>query len=310
MKDDDLLKAIGGINEKYINEADLPAIRHVKQRHRFMHTIVAAAGIALVAGTALIVPGLLKNEPGGMQTLTVDEQPGDVRIMSFGIDVPKIDTAGLTGEELEEKYTSVLVYNGDVYTHSDLGASNGEDTFGSLLDQRLGSTKGIFADLSSGSSEIASNLTGDVYSLKGYGTDFRLCVKRLTGNSFEILEHLNGIGLGVGSDLFEYRLHLSELTDSVIFEAEDGKIKIDTETWNDVLDAIDSAAFEDLTKRSDITDEKTRICLTILMKDGTEVRLSLIEGGYVGYENLDGYFVRIPEETINKLYALRKGNIK
>ncbi len=228
MKDDDLLKAIGGINEKYINEADLPAIRPVKYRRRIMQTVVAAAGIALVAGTALVIPRLLRNEPADqIKPLSTDYQPIDTRILSFGVDVPAIYLAGLTEEEITEKFTSVLVYEGNVYTRSDTGTGIETDAAEALLDQNLGTAKNLFET----SSEIRSNLKGDVYSLKGYGTDFRLCVKQVnrndaggTGYAYEILEHLNGVCLGVGSDLFEYRLHLSDLTDSVIFEAEDGKI--------------------------------------------------------------------------------------
>jgi hypothetical protein len=309
MKDDDLLKAIGGINEKYINEADLPAIRPVKYRRRIMQTVVAAAGIALVAGTALVIPRLLRNEPADqIKPLSTDYQPIDTRILSFGVDVPAIDLAGLTEEEITEKFTSVLVYEGNVYTRSDTGTGIETDAAEALLDQNLGTAKNLFET----SSEIRSNLKGDVYSLKGYGTDFRLCVKQVnrndaggTGYAYEILERLNGISLSVGSDLFEYRLHLSELTEHAFYETADSRTKIERETWNDVLDAMDSAAFTALTESGEVN---ARLVLT--MKDGTEVRLILTEGGYVGYENLDGYFVKIPEETINKLYALRKGNIK
>ncbi len=309
MKDDDLLKAIGGINEKYINEADLPAIRPVKYRRRIMQTVVAAAGIALVAGTALVIPRLLRNEPADqIQPMSTDYQPIDTRILSFGVDVPAIDLAGLTEEEITEKFTSVLVYEGNVYTRSDTGTGIETDAAEALLDQNLGTAKNLFET----SSEIRSNLKGDVYSLKGYGTDFRLCVKQVnrndaggTGYAYEILERLNGISLSVGSDLFEYRLHLSELTEHAFYETADSRTKIERETWNDVLDAMDSAAFTALTESGEVN---ARLVLT--MKDGTEVRLILTEGGYVGYENLDGYFVKIPEETINKLYALRKGNIK
>ena len=38
------------------------------------------------------------------------------------------------------------------------------------------------------------------------------------------------------------------------------------------------------------------------MKDGTTLRLRLIEGGYVGYNSLNWYLVKIPENIFNTVY--------
>ncbi len=327
MKDDDLLKAIGGINEKYINEADLITIRPINHRRRIMQTVIAAASIAIVAGASFFLPKLLK-KPSDTQirTFTEDDQNNTPRIMSLSIDVPLVVLSEYTSEELVAKHTAVLVYDGNVYTHSCTYTGNKAESLEALLDQRLGTATGSLSAQDSQQddpSEFLSNLTGDVYSLKGYGTEFRLCVKREDVNeigeksrSYEILELLNGINLSYGYDLFEYRLHLTELTDSVLWETREDwerkadafrQTEIDNKTWTDFLEQTDSSVFFAAADGSEDLDKKPQAHLLLMMKDGTEVRLTLIEGGYVGYENLKGYFVKIPEEIFNKVYDVCGG---
>ena len=52
-----------------------------------------------------------------------------------------------------------------------------------------------------------------------------------------------------------------------------------------------------------IYDTSNQVHLILTMEDNTIVRLRLIEGGYVGYDALGWYFVQIPGETFDAVYA-------
>ena len=60
-------------------------------------------------------------------------------------------------------------------------------------------------------------------------------------------------------------------------------------TWNP--DSSDNSIYD-----------KNQAHLILSMTDGTTVKLRLIEGGYVGYEPLGWYFVKIPEDIFNAVY--------
>ena len=51
-----------------------------------------------------------------------------------------------------------------------------------------------------------------------------------------------------------------------------------------------------------IYDTQNQAHLILTMSDGTVIRIRLIEGGYVGYDPLAWYFVKIPEDVFNSVY--------
>lgn len=65
-----------------------------------------------------------------------------------------------------------------------------------------------------------------------------------------------------------------------------------------------SGEFVDLTK-TNIYDNSSRH-LFIYMKDNTRIQLRLFEGGYVGYQDLGWYFVKMPGEIFDKFYEASK----
>ena len=58
----------------------------------------------------------------------------------------------------------------------------------------------------------------------------------------------------------------------------------------------------DIINGSSIYDTEKQIHLILEMKDGTTLRLRLIEGGYVRYNSLNWYLVKIPENIFNTVY--------
>ena len=57
-----------------------------------------------------------------------------------------------------------------------------------------------------------------------------------------------------------------------------------------------------------IYDTQKQSHLVLTMDDGTVIRLRLLEGGYVGYEPLGRYFVKIAGDVFNKVFDLCGGN--
>lgn len=91
------------------------------------------------------------------------------------------------------------------------------------------------------------------------------------------------------------------------------KANIDESVWNEFWNQVDNGEFIDTwnsdNNRSNPTSNYTSIYdtqnqahLILQMNDGTIVRIRLIEGGYVGYDNLGWYFVKIPEDVFNAVY--------
>ena len=61
---------------------------------------------------------------------------------------------------------------------------------------------------------FASTVSGKVYAVKGYDTDFRICIREEVEDEngkptlwIQFLARLNGITFNTGADLFENRLH-------------------------------------------------------------------------------------------------------
>ena len=169
------------------------------------------------------------------------------------------------------------------------------------------------------------------HSVKGYDTDFRICVYDGSGGPdgdpvLTIFDKLNGITLRTGSDLFEDRLHVSENLEKVLFMSrcdsapvcyvctawEVREADIDPETWRAFWTQVENGAFLDLRvcydeTGSNIYDELDEARIELLLSDGTSVRLRIFDSGYVGYEGLGWYFVKIPEDVFNTVYDAING---
>ncbi|MDR0324604.1 MAG: hypothetical protein LBI19_00740 [Oscillospiraceae bacterium] len=113
-------------------------------------------------------------------------------------------------------YTSRFVYEGRVYVISSWRGSfyNDDESLKQLIGEWLGTLDGNMEDWPA---EFTGNAIGDLYSVKGYRNDFRLCVyveyadeDGTNRYSLAFYEHLNDIGLTAGADLYGDRLHLRE----------------------------------------------------------------------------------------------------
>lgn len=154
-----------------------------------------------------------------------------------------------------------------------------------------------------------------------WDTAFRLCVvnerEDESGGSVKtvmVLENLNGVTLKKGSDLFQSRLALGENWESAYCQSH--------ENWDEAvsqyrelgaeqqerlvgfLKELNEAPFQYVLEENPefYTDGKAQAHLFFKMKDGTKVELRLFEGGYVGYQNLGGYFVNMPGQAFDALF--------
>lgn len=225
----------------------------------------------------------------------------------------------------------LVVYNGNVYTQAESYSGSDALAINHLTGKYLGYATGSIDEFSTDEdyeNEFASTLEGKVFEVKGYDTDFRICIRNEieaeNGKkqlSIEYLDHLNGIKIKNGSELFEQRLHLSNRIAAVKWQSHEDwdnargnlqNAQIGNKLWTEFIDQINKGEFVD-TWNPENTDEsiydtQKQSHLVLTMDDGTVVRLRLLEGGYVGYEPLGWYFVKIPGDVFNKVFDLCGGN--
>lgn len=298
MKNDRLSRCLGGMDDRFIDEA-ADYKKRGRKRGAYCLAAALAACILIAAAVRLRPSGADAPAPSAAAPATADE----------GVYIPPIEPPE-PAEGFAADMIACVVYNGAVYTQ---GARL--DDASALLGEYLGrATGGIdeWSDESEYGVEFAGTETGDIYSVKGYDPDFRIC-RLYDDGSAMLLERLNGIALDTGSDLFESRLHLTERLETVTY--------LTHEAWNNAEDdfrdpglsgAALSAFLDELCAgkfvyawetEPDIYDSPVQGHLFCALSDGTSVELRLIEGGYVGYQGLGWYFVKMPGEAFDAVLA-------
>ncbi len=213
-----------------------------------------------------------------------------------------------------------LVYKGKVYTQSTL-YTNDSEIAERLVGEYIGEAKGTLDDWSSQeewATEFASTYSGSVYTVNGYSEDFRLCIYVNSGDEqwLQFLDNYDGIGLNTGADLFEDRLHITGNVESVTYlthydwnEANTSNYRdltgVTEEQFEDFLAQLCTSPFEriEYSSNPDFYDAEIQGHLYLNMKDGTLVELRMIEGGYVGCQDLRRVFVRMPGELFDMVMA-------
>lgn len=302
MKNDRLSRCLSDIDDKYIDEA---ADYKKKSRKRGVYYLAAAlaACILIVAAIQIRPSGIA--EPG-----LVTESPAAAAPASSadGVFIPAIELPEpMDGVAMD--MIACVVYDGAVYTQGEW-----LDDASALLDEYLGHATGSIDEWSDGSEyvEFAGTMSGELYTVVGYDPDFRICCLFDDGSAM-LLERLNGITLDTGADLFDTRLHLPERWETVTcLSHEDWNSSkynfrqpgLPEDTISDFLDELCAGKFVYTweTNRS-IYDSDVQGHLYFSMSDGTTVELRLIEGGYVGYQNLGWYFVKMPGELFDAVLA-------
>lgn len=312
----DLLDAIGGAED-----SDLLLAQKTKKKRRWIPwaaaaCVLLAVGIATMRGRPEVI-----TEPIPETNTLPAPVNSETGVWIPPIELPKPEEAAMAD------MIACVVVDGNLYTQGEIYYDEDAARVEPLLGEKLGDATGTidcFSDESEYEKPFASTLAGEVYTVQGYDVDFRVAVRNVDSEgrlSVWFLDHLNGIWLSTGADLFETRLHLRDRISSIQWQAHSdwdwnrGGIQdaeLSEESWSAFLDAVDTGEFVNAWQpdepfyegrpNSSIYDTPNQTHLFLMMADGSRVELRLIEGGYVGYAPLGWYFVRIPGEAFDAIY--------
>ena len=290
MTDKDIFTAFGGISGKYIDEAAAPR----KTRRAAALSIAALAACAAIAvfawqpwdapaaapeaASPAPTPGAA--EPGnGVMVPAPTWEPAYIEPEPM----PEAPEAGMAADMI-----GFFIYGGRMYTQT------GQYVPSSLLGDYVFSP---MADIDewSGSEEYvegASSVGGEVYSVRGYDTNFRLALAG--GEGAELYDCLGGLWLYSGADLFETCLHVEEYVSAYsVSDADwelgiDNRRAIDPETLEPFVATLLASPMQDWGRGSengDIYDYGyAEAHLYFELADGTAVALRLFENGCVKYD--------------------------
>ena len=299
---------------------------HDKWRNRIA-AAAAAACLCLVLVGGLLGGGLLNvdllggdpmsgtaEDPQQSGTEEDPQQSGTADLQQSGTADPGWWIPAIELPEPEEGVTydmvACVVYKGNVYVANTNGYYGEDaDRIRGLMDEYVGEVKGNLDEWSTQSDyaeELAGSVGGSIYTLKGYDPDFRLACAG--DDDILILEHLNGIRVYKGSEIFDDRLHLAENGKAVSCidhetwyyggsgEDDPVPVSIDEGVWNDFLKEISEGTFEDL-QLSEVYGE-IAVHLYVTMEDGTVNPFRISRDGYVLYDGLPWYGVKISDDTL------------
>ncbi len=312
MNGEELLKEINDIDDNLIQEASINKKR--KKKSTIIKWYGVAACLCLILIGALIFKGFNKD------TLHENiKNPTDEIVTNNKVNIPEIkiskNSANSKGDMI-----GLIIYNNGIYTQSGLYGGDEAVPLRALVGEKLGYAKGNIDERSKRdeyNKELSSTVKGEVYAVNGYDKNFRICIKNSyideKGKEVENIgfyEKLNGIGLDTGKDLFGERLKIADNWDHALYlehnHWNNGEknykelSKISKEDMGEFFKELYSSEFVNLT-RSNIYDKESHH-IYIHMKDKTIVELRLFEDGYVGYQPLGWYFVKMPGDIFNKIY--------
>ena len=273
--------------------------------------------------------GLLDGDPAGYvqspsQGEGVSAAPEETEVPTQeGVYVEAIQPA--FGQEGAASMMGMVVYRGGVYTAAGEISGAGWE----LLGEDLGPTQNLI-DCFTGQEhpeyfqlELASTYDGEVYTVAGYDSDFRLAVLtqwREDGRervAARLMERLSGIRLTTGRDLFgPDRLNLVGRVLSMDYQTHEdwdmGRENLlplaldpEGEAFRAFLKYLETGLFEDRAETDpDIYNDPDReqLHLYLRMEDGTTVELRLWEDGTVAYQPLPWVVVSAGPEAAEAVF--------
>lgn len=324
MKDYELLDAMGDIKNEYIIAA---ANGCGKKRAPWVVPVAATACLCAVGIGAAVAFGSKNANPPAHDSIAAADSTSsaDKGVFIPAVELPKLE------EGVAVDMIGLVVYNGGIYTQSLTFCDDEARAIDSLKDEYLGRGSGSIDEWSQPEEydrQFASNYEGEIYSVKGYDPSFRLCCRQeYTEENGEsslfivFLDRLNGIQLTTGKDLFEDRLSVSGRLTSVSWQSHSDwnngrsiyhKSELSEQEWDAFWSAVLSGEFVNTWDPDNldtcIYDASKQAHIFLELDDGTNVELRLIDGGYVGYQPLGWYYVKIPEDVWNTVYNACGGN--
>ena len=258
----DLFRAVGEVGGDLVEEAAAEA----KKRRRA--PIYAAA---LAACAALM---LLLARPWAQETPAVATAPAAADMVPF------------------------VIYGGRMYERSQVLEGDAAEE---LMGEYLFTSPGYIDEWSSPEeyTDGTGSVAGDVYTVKGYDSAFRLCIPIDGGALLELYDTLDGITLRTGEDLYGERLHLRENWREAEYQTHDDwnsnedtfrTPELTEEEIAAFIDALYAGEFEYWGAGSETGDIYSlgleQKHLYFRLADGSSVELRLFENGLVKYTPL------------------------
>lgn len=292
-----------------------------KRSHKKWYAL--ASGMSLILAGGLLGNFLLFNEPVNTPS-ALSPSPTIVTNTVPGVFIPKIALPTSNSDNMQMKMVGLIVYQGSIYTQAQSYTGENATAIKNLVGTHIGTAKGTIDEWSTQKDyekNLASSILGEVYTVKGYDSSFRLCTSNVyedeTGNMVEeiqFFENLNGITLYKGRDLFGNRLHLLQNFSFATYQTETDwqngasvfhKLSdISKDKMQEFLKEVCKAKFIEMTDSSLYQQPSRHLFLTL--NDHTTVELRLFPGGYVGYQALGSYLVKVPGELFDEIYAATK----
>ena len=191
-----------------------------------------------------------------------------------------------------------VIYGGRMYECSQVLEGDAAEE---LMGEYLFTSPGYIDEWSSPEeyTDGTGSVAGDVYTVKGYDSAFRLCIPIDGGALLELYDTLDGITLRTGEDLYGERLHLRENWREAEYQTHDDwnsnedtfrTPELTEEEIAAFIDALYAGEFEYWGPDSETGDifhlglEQKH--LYFRLADGSSVELRLFENGLVKYAPL------------------------
>ena len=297
----DVFKAIGGISDEAIEDARLESAtsgskRKTRRRRIIGAVAVMAACTALVLGIAQPWKGI-KPVAGDNPAVDTSAAPGSVSPDNgVMVPAPPWDSVYIPPDPMPEvpepgvaaDMMAFFIYNGRMYVQT------GQYADPSLREGYVCTVKGDIDEWSGADEYVegASSIGGDVYSVKGYDTNFRLCMDGPDG-LIEFYDCLSDMTLYSGADLFETCLHVENyvgayyILDAGWEENIDNRHELDPESLEAFVSLLMVSPMQEWSawsENGDIFDyEYAEAHLYFELADGTTVPVRLFENGCVMY---------------------------
>ena len=216
----------------------------------------------------------------------MEEQPG-------AEETPAVATAPVAMDMV-----AFVIYGGRMYECSQVLEGDAAEE---LMGEYLFTSPGYIDEWSSPEeyTDGTGSVAGDVYTVKGYDSAFRLCIPIDGGALLELYDTLDGITLRTGKDLYGERLHLRENWREAEYQTHDDwnsnedtfrTPELTEEEIAAFIDALYAGEFEYWGADSETGDiymlglEQKH--LYFRLADGSSVELRLFENGLVKYTPL------------------------
>lgn len=272
MKGEQLLRALGEVDEDYLAQVDeLRRIPPKKKRHTW---IPMAACLCLVAGVAAWA---LRGGMGMPSKEGAEANSNGMSGSSQGVYVPPLEV-----EHENADMTGFFIYQGRIYSQGGM-VQEGQE----LVGAQLGESSGTIDEWTSEDQylEGTGSIGGPFYEVKGYDPQYLLCMVYDYG--VELYWNNCDITVSTGGDVLEEVFRLSDGIARAEFQGDTGRMTPITrleqlEAWVDALSqapALSSAG-------TDMGQCFGHLYLT--KADGVTVHLKLMGEDYVQIENLPG----------------------